>query len=221
MLSKPADKYNDSTMPSRKSAIRTLSLPEDFRQPGGIRFAGSKTKQVDANMVKNRDNDPYRRTFPISWEQLHRDARALSWRLVEKGPWKGIIAITRGGLVPAAIIARELEIRLVDTVCIASYAGRSRGSITVLKDTHNDGDGWLLIDDLVDTGKTAGVVRKMVPKAHFATIYAKPAGRPLVDTFMTEVSQDTWILFPWDAEIKFAQPIAERQTPSVHHPQVG
>ena len=172
-------------------------------------------------MVKNRDNDPYRRTFPISWEQLHRDARALSWRLVEKGPWKGIIAITRGGLVPAAIIARELEIRLVDTVCIASYAGRSRGSITVLKDTHNDGDGWLLIDDLVDTGKTAGVVREMVPKAHFATIYAKPAGRPLVDTFMTEVSQDTWILFPWDAETKFAQPIAERQETPVHHHPVG
>jgi adenine/guanine phosphoribosyltransferase-like PRPP-binding protein len=156
-------------------------------------------------------NNAYHRTYPISWEQLHRDARALSWRLVEQGPWQGIIAITRGGLVPAAIIARELDIRLVDTVCIASYAGRDQGPIQVLKSVTGNGDGWLLVDDLVDTGKTAKLVREMVPKAHFATIYSKPAGRPLVDTFMTEVSQDTWILFPWDSEIQFAQPIAGRK----------
>ncbi|MGD2038858.1 MAG: hypothetical protein PVH28_13275 [Desulfobacterales bacterium] len=29
----------------------------------------------------------------------------------------------------------------------------------------------------------------------------------LVDTFITEVSQDTWILFPWDTESQFVQPI--------------
>ena len=158
--------------------------------------------------MKKGTSNAYKRTYPISWQQLQRDARALSWRLVDKGPWKGIIAITRGGLVPAAIIARELDIRLVDTVCIASYAGRDRGDIKVLKSKDGDGEGWLLVDDLVDTGKTAQVVREMVPKAHFATVYAKPAGRPLVDTFMTEFSQDTWILFPWDSEIQFVQPIA-------------
>ena len=157
------------------------------------------------------DSNSYNKTFPISWDQLQRDARALSWRLIEQGPWRGIIAITRGGLVPAAIIARELDIRLVDTVCIASYSGRRQGETQVLKATTGDGEGWLLVDDLVDTGKTAKLVREMVPNAHFATIYAKPAGRPLVDTFMTEVSQDTWILFPWDSEIQFAQPIVGRK----------
>lgn len=162
--------------------------------------------------MNKETSNGYQRTYPISWEQLHRDARALSWRLVDMGPWQGIIAIARGGLVPAAIIARELDIRLVDTVCIASYAGRDRGEIKVLKSVAGDGDGWLLVDDLVDTGKTAQVVRDMIPKAHFATLYAKPAGRPLVDTFMTEVSQDTWILFPWDSEIQFVQPIAGQCT---------
>jgi adenine/guanine phosphoribosyltransferase-like PRPP-binding protein len=155
----------------------------------------------------------YIKTYPISWEQLHRDAKALSWRLVQDITWKGIVAITRGGLVPAAIIARELEIRLVETVCVMSYSGRDQGTASVLKGVEGDGDGWLLIDDLVDTGKTAQVVREMLPKAHFATIYAKPAGRPLVDTYITEVSQDTWILFPWDSESKFVEPIADlRQT---------
>jgi xanthine phosphoribosyltransferase len=72
------------------------------------------------------------------------------------------------------------------------------------------GEGWLLVDDLVDTGATARVVRELVPNAHLATVYAKPAGRPLVDTFVTEVSQDTWILFPWDTAQVYAEPVVEQ-----------
>ena len=153
--------------------------------------------------------EKYTKTFPISWEQLHRDSKALAWRLVDMHAWKGIVAITRGGLVPASIIARELEIRLVDTVCISSYDERDQGETTILKSANIDDDDWLLVDDLVDTGQTACIVREMLPKAHFATVYAKPEGRPLVDTFITEVSQDTWILFPWDTESQFVQPIID------------
>jgi len=148
------------------------------------------------------------KTFPVTWEERHRHARALAWRLLELGPWRGIVAVTRGGLVPAAIVARELDIRLVDTVCIASYEDRARGAVAVLKTIAGDGEGLLIIDDLVDTGDTARAVREMLPLAHFATVYAKPEGRPLVDTYVTEVSQDTWILFPWDIAPQFAPPIA-------------
>ncbi len=154
-------------------------------------------------------NADYRRTYPISWEQLHRDSKALAWRLLDVHYFKGLIAITRGGLVPAALIARELDIHLVETICISSYDWQDKkGEAEILKGVKGDGEGWLLIDDLVDTGRTAKLVKEMVPKAHFATVYAKPAGRPLVDTFVTEVSQDTWILFPWDAESQFVQPMA-------------
>lgn len=156
------------------------------------------------------DPASYNRHFPVSWDELHRNAKALSWRLVDKGPWKGIVAVTRGGLVPAAIIARELDIRLIDTICVSTYDHMNQRDSMVLKSVDGDGEGWLIIDDLVDTGKTAVIVRKMLPKAHFATVYAKPAGRPLVDTFITEVSQDTWIQFPWDIELQYAQPIANR-----------
>jgi len=155
----------------------------------------------------NQDETRYQKTYPISWEQLHRDSKALAWRLLEMKAWKGIVAITRGGLVPASIIARELEIRLVDTICISSYEYQQQGKTTVLKSPETDSEGWLLIDDLVDTGNTARIVRNLLPTAHFATVYAKPAGRPIVDTFITEVSQDTWILFPWDSESQFVQPI--------------
>jgi xanthine phosphoribosyltransferase len=76
---------------------------------------------------------------------------------------------------------------------------------------HGDGKGVLVIDDLVDTGATARVVREMLPHAHFATVYAKPQGRPLVDTFVTEVSQDTWIYFPWDLGLAFQPPISKNE----------
>jgi xanthine phosphoribosyltransferase len=156
----------------------------------------------------------YAHNYPVSWDQLHRDARALAWRLARLGPFAGIVAITRGGLVPAAVVARELDLRLIDTVCVTSYADEKRqGQTEVLKRVSGDGAGWLIIDDLVDTGNTARVVREMLPKAHFATIYAKPAGKDVVDTYVTEVSQDTWIYFPWDLELQFAQPIAVRKQP--------
>ena len=69
--------------------------------------------------------------YPVSWEQLHRDAKALAWRLAESGPFKGIVAITRGGLVPAHIIARELDIRIIDTVCISTYDDQTHRQATV------------------------------------------------------------------------------------------
>lgn len=158
------------------------------------------------------------KAFPVSWDQLHRDARALAWRLSGHGGWKAVICVTRGGLVPAAIVARELGIRLIDTVCIASYHDyQSQGETQILKRVNPDlvslGEGGgskvLIVDDLVDTGRTARVVREMLPKAHFATVYAKPLGLELVDTFVTEVSQDTWIYFPWDTSLQFTPPIRD------------
>ncbi len=155
--------------------------------------------------------DRYVKTYSVSWEQVHRDCKALAWRLVGMQKWERIIGIARGGLIPAAIIARELDVRLVDTVCVSSYTLRTQGEFSILKEIQGDGEGWLIIDDLVDTGKTAQVVRRMLPKAHFAAVYAKPEGRAFVDTFITEVSQDTWILFPWDTETSYAKPIVEQQ----------
>src|SRR5687767_10396993 len=115
-------------------------------------------KQIKFRMARI----PYEDEIIISWVELHRDARYLSELLHAKGPWKGIIAVTRGGLVPAALVARELDIRLVDTICVTSYdagaagaAAQVQGQVNVLKGVTGDGAGHLLIDDLVDTGRTA------------------------------------------------------------------
>ncbi len=159
----------------------------------------------------------------VTWDQLHRDARSLAGQLIADGPFAGIVAITRGGLIPAAIIGRELDCRLVESVSVSSYdqtpegqhaldSERLQGEPTVLKppSAAGDGDGFLIIDDLVDSGVTARVVRRLLPRARFACLYAKPAGRPFTDRYVVEVPQDTWILFPWDTAPSFVPPLARQ-----------
>ena len=160
------------------------------------------------------DRLPHEKGFHVSWDQIHRDARALAWRLDGQGPdngaWRAVVAITRGGMAPAMIVSRELDIRTVDTISVKSYDNQSQAAAMVLKAPDatlmGDGTGILIVDDLVDTGKTLALVREMYPKAHFATVYAKPKGRGMVDTYITEVSQDTWIFFPWDMALQYVQP---------------
>jgi len=160
------------------------------------------------------DRLPHEKGFHVSWDQLHRDSRALAWRLDGKGPddgaWKAVVAITRGGMAPAMIVARELDIRMVDTISVKSYNHQEQSQPRVIKapdmSVVGDGSGVLVIDDLVDTGKTLEVVKATMPKAHIATVYAKPMGRPMVETFITEVSQDTWIFFPWDMALQYVEP---------------
>ena len=160
------------------------------------------------------DRLPHEKGFHISWDQIHRDSRALAWRLDGHGPddgaWRSVVAITRGGMAPAMIVARELDIRTVDTISVKSYDHQNQSEASVLKfpdaNMMGDGTGILVVDDLVDSGRTLELVRKLYPNAHFATVYAKPKGRPMVDTFITEVSQDTWIFFPWDMALQYVEP---------------
>ena len=136
-----------------------------------------------------------------TWHEIHRDAPVLAARLAPLGPWRGLVIISRGGLVPGAIVARALGIVCIETICMTSYTGRMRGPVEIVKPVPpslGEGSGWLMIDDLADSGATADEARRMLPLAHFATLYVKPAGRPFVDTFVREIPQDVWIDFPWD-----------------------
>ncbi len=151
----------------------------------------------------------------VSWDEVHRDARTLVRRLMGLGTWTGIVALTRGGLVPAAIVAREMEIRIIDTLCIATYDEQTLEQAQILK-TPTDavgiqGRNWLVIDDLVDTGTTLTAARTLLPEAHFATLYGKPKGLPLVNTFVHSVPQDAWVFFPWDLQQSYVPPLARRR----------
>ncbi|MSO93308.1 MAG: xanthine phosphoribosyltransferase [Rhodospirillales bacterium] len=150
----------------------------------------------------------------MSWTEIHRDAKRLARMLAPQGAFVGIVALARGGLVPAAIVAQELNVRTIETLSIASYDETVQGPVTVLNPpaaaVKTDGRGWLMIDDLVDTGATARAARKLLPDAHFAVVYAKPRGFSLVDTYVEAVEQNVWLDFPWDPEPPAAPPLRDR-----------
>jgi xanthine phosphoribosyltransferase len=145
-------------------------------------------------------------TKTIDWAALHRDVALLARQLKGKGPFLGIVAIARGGLVPAALLARMLDLRVIDTVCISSYDDKKQreSEPLLLKGVSGEisegGAGWLVVDDLADSGNTMRTVRALLPQAHIATIYAKPNGAPMVDSLAVAVDQSVWLVFPWDLD---------------------
>ena len=160
----------------------------------------------------SESSERYTAALELSWGEFHAHTRHLSAILHKMGPWKGIIAVTRGGLVPASIVARELNIKLIDTYCISSYAHQDQGKAKILKAPEEalkvQGEGWLVIDDLVDSGATFKIIRENLPKAHLAAVYAKPSGEPTTDTYAIPVAQERWIYFPWDMGLSYTKPLA-------------
>ena len=151
--------------------------------------------------------------YVVTWAMFQMHARKLSERLLPASQWKGIIAVSRGGLFPAAVLARELGIRHIETVCIASYHDHNnQGELQVLHAAQvpDGGEGFIVVDDLVDTGNTARAIRQMYPNAKFVTVFAKPAGAELVDDYVIDIPQNTWIEQPWDLGLTFVPPLSRK-----------
>lgn len=153
-------------------------------------------------------SNSYTQDYPISWEQFHRQSRELALKLKDMGTWDGIIAVTRGGMVPACLVAQEVDTKHIETISIESYAHQDQSQEPIIHyapTLENEGQGWLIIDDLSDTGNTFKLIRSMYPKAHYACVYVKPNGAPQADTYIENVPQESWIYFPWEREAqKFA-----------------
>ena len=151
--------------------------------------------------------------YVVTWDMFQMHARRLSERLLPASQWKGIIAVSRGGLFPAAVLARELGLRHIETVCIASYHDHNnQGELQVLHAAQvpNGGEGFIVVDDLVDTGNTARAIRQMYPNAKFVTVFAKPAGAELVDDYVIDIPQNTLIEQPWDLGLTFVPPLSRK-----------
>jgi xanthine phosphoribosyltransferase len=142
----------------------------------------------------------YATVLPVTWDDIDRDAGLLAAQTVVRRPWTGILAIARGGLIPATLVAHQLDIRKIDVIAIATYDARTSGAPDILHMPRIDGGGagWLAVDDLVDTGTTMRVVRALFPQITVAVLYTKPLGHALTDAFVRSVPQGTWVQFPWD-----------------------
>ncbi|QCI19818.1 MAG: xanthine phosphoribosyltransferase [Buchnera aphidicola (Brevicoryne brassicae)] len=148
--------------------------------------------------------------YIVTWDMLQIHTRKLANRLLKIKYCNGIIAVSRGGLVPSALLARELGVRCVDTVCISSYNYDClKKNRKIIKKAEGNGEKIIVIDDLVDTGGTARIIRNLYPKAYFVTIFAKPMGRLLVDDYVIDIPQNVWIEQPWDMSISYIPPLIQ------------
>ena len=136
----------------------------------------------------------------ITWEEFHQHTKHLAQKIKNNGDYNKIIAISRGGLIPAGIIAYELDIRDTQAINISSYDGEKQRQLGDIKIDANVGDvdeKTLVVDDLSDTGTTFKLIRQLFPKATLAAVYAKPVGLNYVDVYSLDIP-DKWIVFPWD-----------------------
>ncbi|MDD4556131.1 MAG: xanthine phosphoribosyltransferase [Alphaproteobacteria bacterium] len=136
----------------------------------------------------------------ITWDDFHRDAKRLCDKIKKLGKFDRIIAVSRGGLIPAGIISYEMDIRNVEAVSVSSYDGenlRDFDEIKISISVDNVDEKTLVIDDLADTGNTFKLLRSIFPKAKYVCVYAKDAGKPEADAYQEEMP-NKWIVFPWD-----------------------
>ena len=138
----------------------------------------------------------------VTWQDMETDCRALADMLKKTGPLIGLIGIARGGLVPTSLLSYLLDIRNVKSVAVTSYFGRRQVTAELLGsvDEIKDGEGWIFVDDMADTGQTAKLIRRRYPKAKFAVIYAKPDGQPYTDYFVKLLKQESWVEYPWELD---------------------
>lgn len=133
-----------------------------------------------------------------TWQEFDKDCRKLAEIIKkEKVEYTRIIAVTRGGLLVAGMMSHFLPKVPIDTVCLSSYCGMIQKDMKIIKkDTCNE--KVLICDDVVDTGGTAKVLKKMYPKSILAVIHYKSKISPDIrpDYFISDTSD--WIVYPWE-----------------------
>ncbi len=134
----------------------------------------------------------------LTWQDIHSMSRKLALELSAIEDWKRMLVITRGGLVPAAILSQDLGINWIETIGLSSYRGQEQTSLELIKPCQIDSARYLVVDELVDSGDTARYVRALIPNCYIATLIAKPDGQPHADKFVQLVDQETWVYFPWE-----------------------
>ena len=130
----------------------------------------------------------------LSWEAVNLAADALASRWAE-APLSGVYGIPQGGSVPAVLVAHRLRLPLVGLDEIDQRT--------------------LIVDDLVDSGRTARDLFEQIPSVLFDALYRKPASPTAWGQDATTV--DGWIAFPWerdggdptDAVVRLLQHIGE------------
>ncbi|MDR2008029.1 MAG: xanthine phosphoribosyltransferase [Alphaproteobacteria bacterium] len=144
----------------------------------------------------------------ITWEQFFEDSKELSKRIKEMNlNIKGIVCITRGGLAPTAIVSSQLNIRKIETFSIKTYSDSAAQEssyeilTTPLEALADKGEGWIIVDELVDTGNTAEYILEQLPLAKFFVLYSKIPNHKSITKYIKDFDKSIWLCLPWELEV--------------------
>jgi len=150
-------------------------------------------------------------SLTISESALIEKSRALAMCIKNNHhkPIKAIVAVTRGGLSVAQYVATELNVRFVDTVGVKNYDDNDNllPEPIIFKmpaeELLGEGSvGVIIIDDLVDSGRTADAIRGIMQHSLLGVIHAKPNGKDRADFYVDDVPQTTWVNYPRDTMLQ-------------------
>lgn len=125
-------------------------------------------------------------------------ALALQSRLGDVAEDAVIVAVSRGGLIPGALIAHRMGIRRVVSLGLMSYGDgpqARQGALQPYGVRPIRAD--LVIDDIADSGRTAEAVRALYPDAPVGVLVDKTEGRADVIAAMARPAGQ-WVEFPWE-----------------------
>lgn len=144
----------------------------------------------------------------VTWDELDRLVGVLAERLGGRS-FDVLLAITRGGMVPAGMLAYRLKLRDILVAAVEYYddAGQPGPHPTFFQfpaDPLLRGKRVLIVDEVWDSGTTIAAVRERVRQAGgeptTAVLHHKPArsivgGAPDVHA----VETDRWVVYPFKA----------------------
>ena len=146
----------------------------------------------------------------FSWQDIETDCQSIAKKV--KTPINLIIAITKGGLPIATILANKylnnppiitLQLKEISLEKKANYQAKKVKLISPLNHYPIKNKKVLIVDDVADTGFTLKEVIKQV-KAHrpqsltLATLHYKPRTVIKPDIFAQKIPNSTWIVYPWE-----------------------
>ena len=142
----------------------------------------------------------------VAWNKIVHGVDQLHYQ-ISRGQFKpvGIVAVARGGLVPATILAHRLKLHKIISIGLSSHKDGEMQGGEVVRYTDlpeaillEQGQGWLVVDDIVDSANTMTYMRKLLPKAKTACLFQQIQA-PLCDFWWYKVTgRNIWIKFPWE-----------------------
>lgn len=144
----------------------------------------------------------------ISWREIHRVLYNLSQRIIReygRDYFDIIIAVAKGGLIPARILSDLIDIEEIGIIGVKFYKGVSESMakpvLTHPLTTSVSGKSALIVDDVVDSGRTLQLVidelyRHGASEVTSLALYIKPWATTRPDYYYKETTK--WVVFPWE-----------------------